>query len=383
MKSKALNIVAVVALILMIVAAVAIIGSFGDRGEPIGDHTHAYKVVSNTATCETAGEKVEICTICEAERRSDAVALGHNLVVVSHVEPTCVGNGTHNTKCTRCEYTESEVLKAIGHIYVLSEEKSSTCTEGGVRVEVCVTCNAESYETFEPTEHVLRTFEALAPTCTSVGYDAYTVCKNCSYTTRGEDIPALGHDEVAHEAVASTCNTHGNEAYVTCSRCDYTTFKELPLGEHSYAERICSACGRAEPILEGTWKFNRDSAFVQPTNLPFDEYGEYTEYVKFSSAYLDNKTMNMQHVYFDHIFFQESKNLKGQFTVDARVEGTDPEMYLTYPYNIRLVSPGAGWLTSTAKFVPAVFFGAEGFGQTVSEEFYDWFVANATKVVAE
>lgn len=375
MKSKALNVVAVVALILMIAAAVAIIGSLGDRGEPIGDHTHAYKVVSNTATCETAGEKVEICTICEAERRSDAVALGHNLAVVSHVEPTCVGNGIHNTKCTRCEYTESEVLKALGHTYVLSSELSATCTEGGVRVEVCSTCKAENRISFDPVEHVLENHEALAATCTEPGHTAYEACKNCSYSTM-EEVAPLGHDEVAHEAVASTCKTHGNEAYVTCSRCDYTTFEELPLGEHHYAEGTCSACGRDEAVLSGTWVMNDEISYSEELALA---PGGYTQAVNFTwlveLSTFDNRSFAMN---------CDAIQLYGKYDSPTLAVNVTNSIAIDYSGDPSF----SGWQKAYLSGSPLpiatsdIEFSFDG-AQTVSEEFYDWFVANATKVVAE
>ena len=72
----------------------------------------------------------------------------------------------------------------------------------------------------------LTLHDAKAPTCDSIGWDAYTTCSKCDYSSYKE-LAALGHDDVAHDAKAPTCTEIGWNAYVTCSRCEHTTYSEL------------------------------------------------------------------------------------------------------------------------------------------------------------
>ena len=57
------------------------------------------------------------------------------------------------------------------------------------------------------------------------------------------DGEALGHDLINHEAQAVTCTDSGWNAYSNCERCDYTTFIEIPAIGHKYENKICTICG--------------------------------------------------------------------------------------------------------------------------------------------
>lgn len=89
--------------------------------------------------------------------------------------------------------------------------------------------------------------EAKEPTCTEVGWDAYTSCATCSYSSRVEK-PALGHDEIAHTARKENCFNVGWDAYVTCARCDHSTYVEKPIVAHQYASGKCSVCGISQQL---------------------------------------------------------------------------------------------------------------------------------------
>ena len=63
-------------------------------------------------------------------------------------------------------------------------------------------------------------------------------CSRCEYSTYLE-IPALGHDKIAHAEQLSSCTEDGWYAYETCSRCDYSTYLEMPsLGGHAFGSWI-------------------------------------------------------------------------------------------------------------------------------------------------
>ena len=89
--------------------------------------------------------------------------------------------------------------------------------------------------------------EAKEPTCTEVGWDAYTSCATCSYSSRVEK-PALGHEEINHAAREGNCFNVGWNAYVTCARCDHTTYAEKSTVPHQYTGGKCSVCGISEKL---------------------------------------------------------------------------------------------------------------------------------------
>lgn len=77
-------------------------------------------------------------------------------------------------------------------------------------------------------------------TCTQAGRQRYYIFDDTSvydsrYDENGEEISvlktvaALGHDTITHDAQAPTYTEVGWNAYTTCSRCDYTTYAELPV----------------------------------------------------------------------------------------------------------------------------------------------------------
>ena len=123
--------------------------------------------------------------------------------------------------------------------------KNPTCTETGHKAySACTRCDYTTRVEIPALGHNIVAHEAKAPDCTNVGNEAYEACTRCNYTTYVE-IPALGHDEVAHEAKAPDCTNVGNEAYVACTRCDYTAnYVEIPaLGHNGHeTDYKCDTC---------------------------------------------------------------------------------------------------------------------------------------------
>ena len=116
--------------------------------------------------------------------------------------------------------------------------REATCTED----QVCTVCGAVLNAALG---HALKEYEAQAPTCIEEGWEAYSVCSRCGYTTYTE-LPALGHQAgnaatcikpqvctmcsavlnaaLGHEievleAVAATCTETGLSEGARCSRC--------------------------------------------------------------------------------------------------------------------------------------------------------------------
>lgn len=89
------------------------------------------------------------------------------------------------------------------------------------------------------TEHNVETIKSnyQAPSCTQKGsYDLTRKCLICGevYSTQSVEIPKVEHIIIQHDGKAPDCNHPGWEAYSTCSRCDYTTFTPIkPTGVHT------------------------------------------------------------------------------------------------------------------------------------------------------
>ena len=92
--------------------------------------------------------------------------------------------------------------------------------------------------------HELLYFNKKEPTCTEIGYEAYSQCVNCDYSSYTE-IPALGHIEVIDESVDATCTTTGLTEGVHCSRCNEVLITQniIPAFGHSYSvENVNPTC---------------------------------------------------------------------------------------------------------------------------------------------
>lgn len=103
------------------------------------------------------------------------------------VAPTCEGYGYTENHCKHCDYTYiSEIRQPLGHDDKLTGAKEATCTEPG--------------------------------------YTGDMVCTRCGEVhSKGEEIPALGHD-------------YG----------DWTTVKEADCFHTGLEERKCGRCGETE-----------------------------------------------------------------------------------------------------------------------------------------
>ncbi len=128
-----------------------------------------------------------------------------------------------------------------------------TCTTEGLKYSVCTDCNERIDAVVLPTiDHSMRSYPARAVSCTEDGWDEYSTCTRCGYTTKIE-IPALGHDLSHHEAKVPTCTEAGNKAYESCTRCDHTTYTKLSalghnLKAHSAAAPSCTVSGHTDYV---------------------------------------------------------------------------------------------------------------------------------------
>ncbi len=147
---------------------------------------------------------------------------------------------TSNFSCVEdISYDGVNYISYSRHTHIWQEletlQERVQCVQDGIVLYQCETCGVK--KVVATTMHNLLHYEAKAPTCVEIGYYAYDVCENCSYTTR-ETIAALGHDYAAEWTVdeEATCIAAGSKSH-HCSRCDSKTDVTViePLG-HSYGE---------------------------------------------------------------------------------------------------------------------------------------------------
>ena len=116
-------------------------------------------------------------------------------------------------------HTETETVNA----------KAATCTEDGYTGDVvCKACGKviTKGEVIPATGHDTEIVGAKEPTCTEDGYTGDEVCKTCGVTVKkGEVIPATGHDTEIVGAKKPTCTEDGYTGDEVCKTCGVTVKK--------------------------------------------------------------------------------------------------------------------------------------------------------------
>ena len=110
------------------------------------DHVMDEVTITIEPTCETAGEKVETCSLCGYEETVILSALGHTYKNVVLKEPTCTKEGEAGIQCITCGdvMIESLVISANGHRKTTILGKDATCMETGLTDgEKCAVCDVE------------------------------------------------------------------------------------------------------------------------------------------------------------------------------------------------------------------------------------------------
>lgn len=265
---------------------------------------HTYRNYSVSATCEKAGSRYDLCTLCGVKANEEVLpATGHNFTTYTEKTATCVTDGYRMYSCANgCgetlqikwnsaaddlakakkydEATEKWVsitaadvahLKASGtHTYakVKNEDgsdstedawvidKAATCLVAGSKHKDCTVCGARVTEEIpiDPTAHnYYRAKTAQEPTCTEEGWKNQT-CKICGYVkVQVEMIPALGHTAGEYRIIKeATCEAKG-EKVLTCSVCNIDIGKADENG--NYAE---TPVKEEIPALGHAWKLDGD-----------------------------------------------------------------------------------------------------------------------------
>ena len=205
------------------------------------DHWHRCNVCGQDSPHEAHSGGTATCTEqakCDACRNLYGEPLGHEIVFVDFVFPTCTEDGMlEHYECTRCGKVFGDaagtrevkkdrfVMPAYGHTEVVDAAVAATCTENGLTEgKHCALCGEvlEAQKVVPALGHELVYHDGKAATCTEAGCDDYDTCSRCEYTTYVEKA-ALGHD---YHVVG---RANGIETY-ECRRCR-ARYKKKVIGD--------------------------------------------------------------------------------------------------------------------------------------------------------
>ncbi len=196
------------------------------------------------ANCE-APKTCSVCGYAEGE------ALGHTVVEIPAVAPTCTAEGlTAGEKCSVCGTVTKaqETVPAVAHTVEEIPAVAPTCkAEGLTAGEKCSVCGTVlvAQEIVPVGAHALGELIVGVPAeCEKVGTVAHQICSVCEqmFDVNGNvitstEIPALGHDLLDALEVAATDTVDGLTAGQYCTRCDYTT-QEVIWSQKTIVEKL-------------------------------------------------------------------------------------------------------------------------------------------------
>ena len=207
-------------------------------------HTYGEWIIISNASCDVAGLKRRVCSVCGTVERESIAALGHDYSEewTIDAEPTCTSTGSKSHHCSKCtSMADITVIDALGH--TLGEwvvRTLPTCTENGEEYRECTREGCEHEETSITSalghDFVMEWIVDVEATCTTIGSKSYH-CSRCTGKTNETVIVALGHDYSEWVVrTPATCIEDGEE-YRKCKRsnCDHEeTGVILALG-HDYS----------------------------------------------------------------------------------------------------------------------------------------------------
>ena len=225
-----------------------IVGSLG--------HEYGEWVYIAVPSCQSSGERVRYCSVCE-NVESEVLPATDHLYCENVYEPACTEQGYTEYVCSCCgdSYRDGYV-DSLGHDY--GEWKTvteATCSQYGEEISYCTRCDEYQSREIPKTDHEYAATEH-EPACTEQGYTEY-VCSCCGDSYRDGYVDSLGHDYGEWKTVTeATCSQYGEEISY-CTRCDEYQSREIPKTDHEYAateheptcteqgytEYVCSCCG--------------------------------------------------------------------------------------------------------------------------------------------
>ena len=261
---------------------------------------HDYQTVVTAPTCDAMGYTTHTCTRCgDSYVDSYTQAADHSYTSEVTKQPTCTEEGVRTFTCTNCGKSYTESIPMIAHSYE-AVRTDPDCTHMGYTTYTCSVCG-DSYKAdfVDATGHDCEA-TVIAPTCEGYGYTE-NHCKHCDYTYISEIRQPLGHDDKLTGAKDATCTEPGYTGDMVCTRCgevhskgeeipalghdygDWTTVKEADCFHTGLEERKCGRCGETEQ-RETTAETCSSEAYTD-----LDRNGWYHEYVDWA---LKNGVMN-------------------------------------------------------------------------------------------
>lgn len=261
---------------------------------------HDYQTVVTAPTCDAMGYTTHTCTRCgNSYVDSYTQAADHSYTSEVTKQPTCTEEGVRTFTCTNCGKSYTESIPMIAHSYEAVKTEPD-CTHMGYTTYTCSACG-DSYKAdfVDAAGHDCEA-TVVAPTCEGYGYTE-NHCKHCDYTYISEIRQPLGHDDKLTGAKEATCTEPGYTGDMVCTRCgevhskgeeipalghdygDWTTVKEADCFHTGLEERKCGRCGEIEQH-ETTAETCLSEAYTD-----LDRNGWYHEYVDWV---LKNGVMN-------------------------------------------------------------------------------------------
>ncbi len=167
------------------------------------------------------------------------VAEGYDFTDISQIQALC----ETDIYCTVCN---TLLVEHVGHDYVNHNAQEPTCTEVGWEMYTsCSRCDYTTYVEIKATGHTYGEWVTdIAPTCTESG-TKHRDCTACDYAETGT-ISFTGHTYGEWVTdIDSTCSTFG-EQHKTCSVCDFAYESIITLKEHTFIDGSCSICTSLE-----------------------------------------------------------------------------------------------------------------------------------------
>ena len=180
-----------------------IVGSLG--------HEYGEWVYIAVPSCQSSGERVRYCSVCE-NVESEVLPATDHLYCENVYEPTCTEQGYTEHVCSYCgDSCRDGYVDSLGHDYGEWETVTeATCSQYGEEISYCTRCDEYQSREIPKTDHEYAATEH-KPTCTEQGYTEY-VCSCCGDSYRDGYVDSLGHD---YEV------TSQSDEYIvyTCIRC--------------------------------------------------------------------------------------------------------------------------------------------------------------------
>ncbi|MBR5438986.1 MAG: leucine-rich repeat domain-containing protein [Clostridia bacterium] len=171
------------------------------------------------------------------------VAEGYDCTDISQIQPLC----ETDIYCTACN---TLLVEHVGHDYVNHNAQEPTCTEVGWEMYTsCSRCDYTTYVEIKATGHTYGEWVTdIAPTCTESG-TKHRDCTVCDYVSTGT-ISSTGHTYGEWITdIAPTCTESGTK-HRDCTACDYVATGTVSSTGHTYEDWVididstCSSFGK-------------------------------------------------------------------------------------------------------------------------------------------